>query len=162
MSDEISNWKVDKTGWREGPWLKEPDRLEWRDDATGLPCLIVRAEITGALCGYVGVPPGHPAHKNVLTMPVEALEAHGGINYASKCSGPVCHLPAPGEADEVWWLGFDCAHAWDYSPGLDAMSGMRLPPGGLMQYRDVEYVRREITELARQCAELAAPPQATP
>lgn len=27
---------IDKSAWGAGPWLDEPDRLEWRDPATGL------------------------------------------------------------------------------------------------------------------------------
>lgn len=51
----------DKAGWGDGPWQSEPDKRQWQDDATGLPCLIVRGPV-GALCGYVGVPEGHPAY----------------------------------------------------------------------------------------------------
>lgn len=32
------------------------------DEETGYPCLIVRAPVTGALCGYVGVPERHPLY----------------------------------------------------------------------------------------------------
>jgi len=50
-----------KKQWGPGPWQDEPDELFWRDAATGLPCAIVRnTEVSGCLCGYVGVPPGHP------------------------------------------------------------------------------------------------------
>lgn len=55
-----SDWKVDRTDWPSGPWDDEPDRLEWRDEATGLPSLVVRNVTTGSLCGYVGVHTGHP------------------------------------------------------------------------------------------------------
>jgi hypothetical protein len=51
---------LDKTGWAEGPWMREPDLIEWRSDGyPQLACKIQRARI-GALCGYVGVPLGHP------------------------------------------------------------------------------------------------------
>src|SRR4051812_13771303 len=52
---------IDKTGWGDGPWQSEPDKRQWHDEATGLACLIVRGPM-GALCGYVGLPPGHPWH----------------------------------------------------------------------------------------------------
>lgn len=51
-----------RAGWLPGPWLTEPDRVEWVDEATRLPCLVLRREGLGHLCGYVGVPPDHPAH----------------------------------------------------------------------------------------------------
>lgn len=59
--DRIESRTIDKTGWGDGPWQSEPDKLQWQDEATGLPCLIVRGPV-GALCGYVGVPTEHPAH----------------------------------------------------------------------------------------------------
>src|SRR6266436_107280 len=52
---------IDRTGWTEGPWDQEPDRLEWKDATTGLTCLAVRNRF-GAWCGYVGVPPTHAWH----------------------------------------------------------------------------------------------------
>ena len=58
----MKQWtNVDKTGWGDGPWTDEPDKMQWIDEATGLDCLIVRGPM-GALCGYVGVPPEHPWH----------------------------------------------------------------------------------------------------
>lgn len=52
---------VDKSGWPAGEWQDEPDKVQWQDAATGLPCLIVRNG-SGALCGYVGVAVGHPCY----------------------------------------------------------------------------------------------------
>ena len=42
------------------PWENEPDRKEWT--AHGLRCVIKRIEHSGHLCGYVGVPKGHPLY----------------------------------------------------------------------------------------------------
>lgn len=51
---------VDKTTWGDGPWMNEPDKCWWIDEETGYWCMIVRnGEVTGALCGYVGVPKNH-------------------------------------------------------------------------------------------------------
>lgn len=48
-----------KSAWGPGPWQEEPDRLEFT--YKGLPCVILRnSEVTGSLCGYVGVFPDHP------------------------------------------------------------------------------------------------------
>lgn len=54
---------VDKSTWGEGEWQNEPDKKQWRDEATGLPCLIVRGWATGTLCGYVGIPTTHPLYE---------------------------------------------------------------------------------------------------
>lgn len=59
---EIAETKIDKSSWGEGPWQHEPDRKEWRDAATDLPCLAVRHDESGHWCGYVGVTEGHPAY----------------------------------------------------------------------------------------------------
>lgn len=103
----------DKRNWRPGPWINEPDRVEWRH--RGLPCLIVRNH-TGALCGYVAVPPGHPAHGAGYDS--VNVDVHGGLTFANHCDTSeralICHTPEPGEPDDVWWLGFDCAHYGDY------------------------------------------------
>lgn len=40
---------IDKS---DGEWKDEPDKIQWQDEATGFPCLIVRGP-SGALCGYV-------------------------------------------------------------------------------------------------------------
>lgn len=131
-----------KKKWAAGPWQEEPDRVEWRS-RSGLPCLIVRNHL-GALCGYVGVPPGHPLHgQNYGDVP---LDAHGGLTYSDKCRAGICHLPAPGEPDAVWWFGFDCGHAWDMVPGVPKL--LRFAKD--WTYRDVAYVTHEVNQLAEQ------------
>lgn len=148
---------IDKTEWQDGPWNYEPDKIQWPDEKTGLPCLIRRSSM-GFLCGYVGVPPGHPWYgKGYDEVDVNV---HGGLTYAEACSEgepeySICHVPSEGEPDHVWWLGFDCGHLEDKSDislsrdfraeyGLDWMSR------GV--YRDVPYVRSQIRSLAEQIA----------
>lgn len=161
MSTE-QDYKVDRTGWAKGPWDGEPDRIEWRTKA-GLPALMVRVD-HGAWCGYVAVPPGHPLHgKSYGDEEVDALSVHGGVTYGEACSGKVCHVPEPGEPDDVWWLGFDCVHGGDLAPGTEARGwGMRGMFGDLGvrsygQYRDVSYVQGEAEALAEQLAALGRP-----
>lgn len=57
-------YRMEGTGqaYLEGEWDREPDKIEWTDKKTGLPCLIVRNRL-GALCGYVGVGEKHPFYK---------------------------------------------------------------------------------------------------
>src|SRR4051812_17731696 len=115
---EYKNPKMDKASWGPGAWDNEPDKKQWADPATGLACLIVRNAM-GALCGYVGVPKGHPAYgKEYGSVDVDV---HGGLTFSDKCSesssecGGICHVAPEGE-DDVWWLGFDCAHYMDLVP----------------------------------------------
>lgn len=119
-------------------WEYEPNRLEFSH--LNYPCLIVRNP-GGALCGYVGVPPGHPWHKKHYDE--VAANVHGGLTYSDSCSDHVCHVPKPGETDDVWWVGFDCSHVGDYSPKYGAFDNAG-------QYRNVSYVTAECIKLAFQ------------
>jgi hypothetical protein len=148
---------IDKSDWPRGPWDCEPDKRQWVDEKTGLPCLIVRAgHELGHLCGYVGVPRGHPFYEaDYDSLPVEV---HGGLTFASRCSHgaedrSICHKVEPGEPDDVWWLGFDCAHLGDISPGMERF---RLRGYGGDTYKNIDYVTREVQNLARQLASIAS------
>lgn len=146
---------IDKSGWPPGPWLDEPDKLQFTHAMTRLPCLLLRDPRGGDLCGYVGVPPGHPWHgrpEHEITAAVVGV--HGGeITFAGGCqpgdvATAICHVPEPGEPDQVWWLGFDCGHALDIKPAEPRY----IWPEGLPRagYRDLVYVRRQCGRLARQ------------
>lgn len=154
---------VDRTGWPSGLWDHEPDKVQWQDTATGLPCLAVRHRVHGHWCGYVGVGPAHALYGD--HNPEAALHVHGGVNFFARCCpGPeaeeVCHIPGPGESDDVWWLGFDCGHHNDHKPGeaaLFAELGIELPALLLLTrgttYRTLRYVQAECAHLARQLAD---------
>lgn len=90
----------DKSEWDRGPWDDEPDKLQWQDEATGLPCLIVRGPV-GALCGYVGVMPGHGFYQTDYNdcpiccgsaenwcehSPRSRLNVHGGLTFSGDCA----------------------------------------------------------------------------
>lgn len=131
-------------------WLTEPARVEFVH--AGLSCLIRRAS-HGALCGYVAVPPGHPLHGKAAHA--VDLDAHGTVNYAAPCGGEVCHVPQPGEPDDVWWFGFDCAHVGrDYVPLFAQLYGGSFADG---IYRNMEYVRGEVEDLAEQLRDAGQP-----
>lgn len=106
----------------------------------------------GHWCGYVAVPPGHPLHGK--DYDAVGADVHGGLTYANQCSGDICHVPAPGEPDDVWWFGFDCAHCWDFRPGHAALMesvGIPTPDWDREEvYRDLAYVRAECESLAEQ------------
>lgn len=146
---------IDKSSWPRGAWDSEPDKRQWLDEATGLPCLIVRnGPELGALCGYVGVPKGHPAHGKEYDD--VSVDVHGGLTFASGCSHgaedrEICHKVEPGEPDDVWWLGFDCAHLGDVCPGMQRYARLSY---GHDTYKDFDYVVREVQRLAKQLSEL--------
>lgn len=174
--NEETRW-LDRSKWAPGPWHDEPDdRAEWRH--AGFPCLVVRGP-AGAWCGYVGVPPGHPAHAagyyDVRVVDDEGAatypDVHGGLTYAARCQGEgghICHVPQAGEPDDVWWLGFDCNHAADCSPrdeswhlvhadnpellALGPWKRMGQPTGwgSMIEYRSQRYAMAEVERLAEQ------------
>lgn len=145
-----------------GPWSNEPDKVSWIDDDTDLDCLAVRNRM-GTWCGYVGVPPGHRLHgvdfDDATMADGSYIEVHGGLTFSDGCDKTenpaegICHVPAPGRPDDVWWLGFDCNHAWDLAP---CALWRPLPT---QVYRDLAYVEREVARLAAQLAEVRSVPQ---
>lgn len=147
--DPQSTTYIDKAHWGPGPWQDEPDRVEWRSGV--FACLIVRGG-GGALCGYVDVPAGHPWHGKDYGD-VEA-EVHGGLTFADACQEDckICHVPQPGEAETVWWLGFDAGHAGDVKPQWEAQLRARYGWSSPLSesYKPIEYVRAEVERLAEQ------------
>lgn len=149
-------WKFDTSAeLPSGPWDSEPDKIQWVDEATDLDCLIKRNH-SGALCGYVGVPPSHPLHGwDYSTAEDRGIEVHGGLTYAAACQedagdNAICHVPLPGREANMWWFGFDCAHYMDAVP---RMLDLKYEHG---TYKDVAYVKAEVANLARQLADVAA------
>jgi hypothetical protein len=174
---QISYEFIDKSSWGPGPWQHEQcDKLQWVDEATGLPCLAVRNPQLGNWCGYCGIAEGHPYFGVPYDqVPDSTLEVHGGITFSDFCAPHdkehgICHVVEPGENDHVFWFGFDCSHAFDRSPGLeaiveriDAETGVRLQSlhhsgifGQDIQYRMLDYVRAECAKLAGQLKAIAA------
>lgn len=139
----VSHFFLDRTGWPSGPWDGEPDRADWVDETTGLPCLALRSHIVGVWCGYVLVPPRHPWHGHGYDD--VAAQVHGGLTFAGPSTGfdvkQICLL---GGGDDGWWFGFDCAHLGDADPVG------RLVLGRDEEYRTLDYVRDQCRYLAVQ------------
>lgn len=158
-----TDYKVDKSSWGDGPWQSEPDRVDFV--FAGLACLALRGSPhLGHWCGYVGVPREHPLY-GVPYDQTPGLEVHGGLTYSDRCSGDICHVPAPGMPDDVWWFGFDCGHAGDLSPGMEKFRRDVIEPAlGRYDmrevYRELPYVRAEIEHLAAQLAAMMLPSHA--
>lgn len=139
------------------PILKEQDRVVFK--AHGFDCLIVRGPL-GAWCGYVGLPPSHPMHGKHYDVP--QVQIHGGLTYSEFCHATICHNPLAGEIDQMWWFGFDCAHAFDEVPsmrilGMHESFKMFVHGHDFMEdhYWTEEEVMHETKELARQFREMA-------
>lgn len=139
------------------PWEDEPDRAEWTQKPSGYKCRIVRNEITGTLCGYVGIPKGHRfwgmpydyAEKRDVGLELQEIgnDVHGGITYSREGS------------DGWWYFGFDTAHADDFCPKIVELTlGIR---GGVadqptfkywdsMNYKTWEFVEDQIHWLGKR------------
>jgi hypothetical protein len=131
------------------PWDAEPSKEAGEVDS--FPTRIVRHPSMKHLCGYVGVPSDHPlfgAHYDAVPFDDDGYP-HGGLTYADN------HAPNE-KPDGQWWFGFDCAHAGDFVPGIDRW------PESKDQYRDIEYVRREVKQLAASLARVGALDTALP
>lgn len=113
----------------------------------------------------MGVAKGHPAfelgYDDVpAPEPGEYLNVHGGLTYSNKCvknrsqGETVCHVVEKGEDDNIWWLGFDCAHCGDYSSMSYTESMRRDFPRGDAVYRTIDYVKTECKHLAKQLKKL--------
>lgn len=152
ITDEQVWYFADKSQWGEGEWLSEPDKMQWTDPATGLPCLIVRNEL-GVLCGYVGVSELHPwFEKDFSGEPIENTEIHGGLTFSGFCQEAdkergICHIPKLGQTDKVWWFGFDTAHGCDVCPAIHYRLLEIMHEYG-STYKNIDYVKSHVTALA--------------
>ena len=115
-------------------WELEPD--EWEGEMV----YAVRHPSVGHWCGYLGLPEGHPWHGLDYDNIEPSPDVHGGLTYAAN------HKPRQ-ESDGLWWIGFDCAHGGDYTPG----SPSAWDTGAA--YRTLEYVKQELLKLAKQAAD---------
>lgn len=154
---------IDKSTWGNGEWQNEPDKVQWQDEETGLPCLAVRHPSSGHWCGYVGVDESHPlfniGYSYGDNSPDSILEVHGGITFTDFCQEDgkeygICHIAAPGEPDKIWWLGFDCAHAGDMSPATGSLF-VGFEFANRDSYKTLEYVKSQCRELAKQLKTLS-------
>lgn len=135
----------------EGPWLDEPDWLEFQ--AHGFLCQIRRTP-PGHLVGYIVLPITHPyAGKGYDDI---EISVHGGWTYAED------HLPNK-RVKAQWVFGFDCGHAQDYAPLIPPNvlfvleKLMMATGGGKPVYRTLEFVRSELERAAGEFALAAVP-----
>lgn len=145
-----------RDGWGAGPWQDEPDQINWTDPESGYRCQIRRNPYLGQLCGYVAIPPTHPAHpdQGAGKDAEDALECHGGITWAD--FERIYDDPNEPLVSNWWQFGFDCGHLWDLVPNIHFMRkpGQILWNAVMIErqevYRDVAYVEGEIASLITQ------------
>ena len=136
---------TDKKTWGPGPWVDEPDRLEFT--AHGYNCLAQRARTTGAWCGYVDIPIDHPMKQAKILD--NNLDVHGGITYSRAID------------ENTYRLGFDCSHLGDYLPWACKLNQTLMSdklknydPFKKGNYKTLEYVKGQCEKLALQLKEI--------
>lgn len=153
----MSAFDVDKSEWERGEWDDEPDFKQWQSH--GLVCLAVRNN-GGGLCGYVGVKPGHPAYGRDLCGSEydERLDPHGGVTFSRTSERYAKHVDDEnGEARDLFWVGFDCAHSGDASPAYSAIykkTGLAYRSELGETYKNIAFVTAEVERLAKQLKEM--------
>lgn len=120
------------------PWTTEPNEKKWRTEA-GFPAFIKRHPQLLHLCGYIGVPSEHPWYAVEYDAISPYPDVHGGLTY-SEYTAPTS------KPDGLWWVGFDCAHLGDLSPGMSYQYFDNA------RYRDMGFVIAECESLAAQAA----------
>jgi hypothetical protein len=132
-------------------WLSEPDEL--RGTLNGLPWAMLRHDVFGTWCGYAAVPADNLFY-GVKWTELAADDgtippSHGGLTY----SGP--NLPLE-PADGLWWVGFDCCHIHDLTPGIDKILAIHLGTRHLMSLPGMERTYRNMAYVKGMCLELSA------
>ena len=130
--------------------MEEPDLDLWKDERTGLYCLVMRTTL-GALCGYVGLPNEHPLYAvHYLEESFPDVNVHGGVTFSDRMT----------DRENLWWVGFDCSHYGDYVPGMASfMNPLNIPSYEKGVYRDMSYVRAECASLAEQLSNFGIAPR---
>lgn len=131
------------------PWPPE-QRVAKKWVSHGMECCVIRGFI--ALCGYVKVPEGHPAHGKYYDD--VDVDVHGGLTFSQLSEGGT-------------WLGFDCGHAGDFTQ-IDApednplAKDAKMPDGRPLfpiihpgRIWTVDDVAAEVEHLASQLKDMA-------
>lgn len=161
---EIQYWKADitippelkKKYFGEGEWVNERDVVNFT--YLGYPCAIFRVATPdpteeqmfgGHLCGYVKLPDGQTYE---AFSENDWINCHGGVTFAEESLGSQHFL------ESGFWVGFDCAHAWDVVPSMKQLSKsiadiysrfQACPPS----YKNIGFVFGECKEIVRQLIE---------
>lgn len=130
------------------PWESEPNNVRFK--ALGYDCEIKRHPELLHLCGYITIPSGHPLFEVEEGEMDHFIGMHGGVTYDKK-------------RKSTRTLGFDCAHAEDFSPGtFMAVAYIRTRDGGEVgevtdrlfhlnppqNYKTVKWVADQLTSVA--------------
>lgn len=168
-----------------GEWDNEPDKVQYIDKDTQLPCLIVRNPF-GALCGYVGVRKDHPlfgrsydarvpynersaltlGSQSPLVLLSEALREEDGtvrLDALFDAHGGLTFSGSCQEGGKICHVVDDGEDDSVWWFGFDCAHAGDLVPGfsryrffqGDNTYRNISYVREQNAALAKQLTDYA-------
>lgn len=124
--------------------IRNPQNVLARGEHQGFEWIVTNNG-RGYRCGYVRIPVGHAWYKNSDPD----CEVHGGITFSAM--DETCDK---GGADDAWWIGFDCAHAWDKAD--PSLPGCRNDPwfdsDPTCAVRTQNYVEAQCRSLCEQAA----------
>lgn len=106
MIGEVRAIDALKTVLDKRPWEGEPNYIRFKT-THGYWAEVKRHPVLYHLCGYLHVPNSHPVYDWNDEKIEHVLSAYGGITYTKRTEGKLV-------------LGFDCAHADDFVPGVFA------------------------------------------
>lgn len=103
--------------------------VEKRFEYKGYPCVVMFMLWGCHRCGYVWIMKGlkyYGKEYDELVM----IDCNGGLTYAED------NLFGQDDKD-MWWIGFDCAHAWD---ARDFKTGRRYAAADPEELKSIEYL----------------------
>lgn len=107
MALETDIKRIPKSEWGGGLWQEEPE--EYHFETGEFLCLLKRS-IMGSWNSYIRIPKS-------FRFDVDKIRCHGGVSWNEE------HLPWQEDDDkDYWYIGWDYAHAHDYSPEMFAKS----------------------------------------
>jgi hypothetical protein len=125
---------------------KEGDFEEWIDPLSNYMCRISRHVQFQTWNGYVRLPSKHPCFGEGYDD--IDVNVHGGLTFSDG------YFPSytNNTKDGYWWVGFDTSHAWDRQPRIFVHFPNHFR--GNEVYRTKEYVKKEVTSLAKQLKDM--------
>jgi hypothetical protein len=103
---------------------------------SGFECM-TKVSPMGIPCGYVGLPQSHPYHGKHYND-IDDIEVHGGLTFSAYWEDL---------GDGLWYLGFDCGHAFDID---DLPTTLPKHPWAFRSNKSDNFVEEQTKRLAEQ------------
>ena len=125
----------------------------------GFRCVIVGSYM-GHRCGYIAIPKDNELYgKDYDEIDIDV---HGGLTYSEYSNS---EYPVKSEED-VWWIGFDCAHSGDgkdmeliksfgeNNTEIKTILDIEARYSNYGEVRTVDYVKEQLIEAVNQLKEI--------